>query len=87
MCIGSSFHSKKLLIPSELIHMMDDVEFILLTCCRLLEAAEVSIMAETCNALFLFVGSDVATLVSEGEESSIENFFDVGIVFLLLVLA
>jgi len=86
MSIGSSFHSKTLLIPFELIHMMDDIEFILLTCCRLLEAAEVSIMAETCNALFLFVAPDVATRVSEGEESSIENFFDVGIVFLRLVL-
>ena len=86
MSIGSGFHSKKLLIPSELIHMMDDVEFILLTYCRLLNAAEVSIMAETCNALTLFVDSDVATLISEGEESSIENFLDVGIVFLLLVL-
>ena len=86
MFIGSSFHSKNLLIPFELIHMMDDIEFILLTCCRLLEAAEVSSMGETCNALSLFVDTDVATRVSEGEERSIKNFFDVGLVFLLLVL-
>ena len=61
MSIGSSFHSKTLLIPFELIHMLDDIEFVLLTCCRLLEVALVSIMAETCNALSLFVGFDVAT--------------------------
>ena len=86
MSIGSSFHSKKFLIPSELIHIMDDVEFVLLTCCQLLEAVEVSSMGETCNTLSLFVDSDVATRVSEGEENSLENFLDESILFVLLVL-
>lgn len=61
MVIGCRWHAKFLAIPSELQHVMDDVESILPTCCRLLDAPEVSFIVETLHALPLFLDLDVAT--------------------------
>ena len=64
---------------------MDDVESIIRTCCRLLDAVEVSFMAESRHALPLFLDLDVATPHAEAYESTIQNTHNVCVVFLLRV--
>ena len=71
MFIVSGYHAKLLVIPSELHHEMDDVESIVLACCRLMDAAEGSFMRETWLALPLFPDLDVATHHVEAVESII----------------
>jgi len=85
MGIGCRWHAKFLFISSVLLHVMDDVEFIPRTCCRLLDAAEVGDMAETRHARPVFCVPDVASPKAEAEESSIKNTLDVGVVFLARV--
>lgn len=65
---------------------MDDVESIILTCCRSLEATEVSLMAETQPGLTCFFDLDVATPHAEAHESSVQNILYVCVIFLLYVL-
>ena len=64
---------------------MDDVESIILTSCRLLDATEVSLVAETKPRLIFFV-LDVATLHAEAQHSSVQNILYVCVIFLLYVL-
>ena len=64
---------------------MDDIECIPRTCFRLLDAAEVGVMAETHHAILVFFVPDVASPMAEAEESSIQNTLDVGVVFLARV--
>ena len=71
MIIISSCHAKLLVILVELNHEMDDVESIVLACCRLMDATEGSFMRETWLALPLFPDLDVATHHAETVESII----------------
>ena len=65
---------------------MDDVESIVLTSCRLLNATEVSLVAETDTGLICFFVLDVATPHAEAQHSSIQNILYVCVTFLLYVL-
>ena len=65
---------------------MDDVESIILTSCRLLDAIEVSLVAETKLGLICFFVLDVATLHAEAQHSSVQNILYVCVIFLLYVL-
>ena len=65
---------------------MDDVESIVLTSCRLLDATEVSLVAETKPGLISFFALDVATPHAEAQESSVQNILYVCVIFLLYVL-
>ena len=65
---------------------MDDVESIVLTSCRLLNATEVSLVAETEPDLICFFGLDVATPHAEAQHSSVQNILYVCVIFLLYVL-
>ena len=64
---------------------MDDVESIILTSCRLLDATEVSLVAETKPHL-IFFALDVATPHAEAQHSSVQNILYVCVIFLLYVL-
>ena len=66
-----SCHVKKLVIPSELHHEMDDIVSIVCTSFRLMGAAEVGFMRETRRALPSFLDLDVATPHAEALESGI----------------
>ena len=85
MIIASGCHAKLLVIPSELHHEMEEVESIVLACCRLMDGAEGSFMRETRLVLPLFPDLDVATPHAEAVESIIQNIHYVGVVFLLEV--
>ena len=63
---------------------MDVVESIILTSCRLLEATEVSLVAETKPVLFFVL--DVATPHAEAQHSSVQNILYVCVIFLMYVL-
>ena len=65
---------------------MDDVECIVLTSCQLLNATEVSLMAETEPGLICFFALDVATLHAEAQHSSVQNILYVCVIFILYVL-
>ena len=65
---------------------MDDVEYIILTSCRLLDATEVSLVAETKPGLICFFALDVATPHAEAQYSSVQNILYVCVIFLLYVL-
>ena len=65
---------------------MDDVESIILTSCRLLDATEVSLVAKTKPALIFFFALDVATPHVEAHQSSVQNILYVCVIFLLYVL-
>ena len=65
---------------------MDDVESIIRTSCRLLDATEVSLVAETRPGLICFFALDVATPHAEAQHSSIQNMLYVCVIFLLYVL-
>ena len=65
---------------------MDDVESIILTSCRLLDATEVSLAAETKPGLICFFALDVATPHAEAQHSSVQNILYVYVIFLLYVL-
>ena len=52
---------------------MDDVESIVLTSCRLLNAIEVSLVAETEPDLICFFALDVATSHAEAQHRSVQN--------------
>ena len=65
---------------------MDDVESIILTSCRLLDATEVSLVAETEPDLICFFALDVATPHVEAQHSSVQNILYVCVIFLLNVL-
>ena len=52
---------------------MDDVESIILTSCWLLDATEVSLVAETKHGLICFFALDVATPHAEAQYSSVEE--------------
>ena len=65
---------------------MDDVESIILTSCRLLDATEVSLVAETEPGLICFFALDVATPHAEAQHSSVQNILYVCVIFLLYVL-
>ena len=65
---------------------MDDVESIILTSCRLLDATEVSLVGETKPGLICFFALDVFTLHAEAQHSSIQNILYVCVIFLLYVL-
>ena len=65
---------------------MDDVESIILTSWRLLDATEVSLVAETKPALICFFVLDVATPHAEAQHSSVQNILYVCVIFLLYVL-
>ena len=71
MIIISVCDAKLLVIHSELHHEMEDVESIILACCRFMDAAEGSFMRETWLALPLFPDLDVATHHAEAVESII----------------
>ena len=60
---------------------MTDIESIILTPCRLLDATEVSLVAETEPGLM-----DVATPHAEAQHSSVQNILYVCVIFLLYVL-
>src|SRR3989337_481567 len=85
MFIVSCCHAKLLVIPSELHHEMEEVESIVLACCRLMDGAEGSFMRETRLVLPLFPDLHVATPHAEAVESIIQNIHYVGVVFLLEV--
>ena len=65
---------------------MDDVESIILTSCRLLDATEVSLVAETKTGLICLFALDVATPHAEAQHSSVQNMLYVCVIFLLYVL-
>ena len=65
---------------------MDDIESIILTSCRLLDATEVSLVAETKTGLICFFALDVATPHAEAQHSSFQNILYVCVIFLLYVL-
>ena len=65
---------------------MDDVESIILTSCRLLDATEVSLVAETKPGLICLFAFDVATPHAEAQHSSVKNILYVCVIFLLYVL-
>ena len=65
---------------------MDDVESIILTSCRLLDATEVSLVGETKPDLICFFVLDVATPHAEAQHSSVQNILYVWVIFLLYVL-
>ena len=65
---------------------MDDVESIILTSCRLLDAIEVSLVGETKPGLICFFVLDVATPHAEAQHSSVQNILYVCVIFLLYVL-
>ena len=65
---------------------MDDVEYIILTSCRLLDATEVSLVGETKPSLICFFASDVATPHDEARHSSVQKILYVCVIFLLYVL-
>ena len=65
---------------------MDDVESIILTSCRLLNATEVSVVAETEPNHILIFSLDVATPHAEAEHRSVQNILYVCVIFLLYVL-
>ena len=65
---------------------MDDVESIIHTSCQLLDATEVSLVAETKPGLICFFALDVATLHVEAQHSSVQNILYVCVIFLLYVL-
>ena len=83
MAIASGCHAKLLATPSKLCHEMEDVESIIVACCRLMDAAEGSFMRETRCTPPLFPYLDVATLHAEAVESSIQNIHYVGVVLLM----
>ena len=85
MFVVSGYHAKLLVIPSELHHEMEEVESIVLACCRLMDATEGSFMRETWLALPLFPDLDVATHHAESVESTTQNIYYVAVVFLLEV--
>ena len=85
MIITFACHAKKLAIPSELHHDMEDVESIVRTSFRLMDAAEVGFMPETRRALPSFLDLDVATPQAEALESGIQNIHYVGVVLLFEV--
>ena len=65
---------------------MDDVESIVLTSCRLLNATEVSPVAETDPGLICFFALDVATPHAKAQHSSVQNILYVCVIFILYVL-
>ena len=65
---------------------MDDVESIILTSCRLLDATKVSLVAETKPGLICFFVLDGATTHAEAQQSSVQNILYVCVIFLLYVL-
>ena len=65
---------------------MDDVESIILTSCRLLDATEVSLVGETKPSLICFFVLDVSTPHAEAQHSSVQNILYVCVIFLLYVL-
>ena len=65
---------------------MDDIESTVLTSCRLLNATEVSLVAETKPDLVCFFVLDVATPHAEAQHSSVQNILYVCVIFLLYVL-
>ena len=65
---------------------MDDVESIVLTSSRLLDATKVSLVAETESGLICFFALDVATPHAEAQHSSVQNILYVCVIFLLYVL-
>ena len=64
---------------------MEEVESIVLACCRLMDGAEGSFMQETRLVLPLFPDLHVVTPHAEVVESIIQNIHYVGVVFLLEV--
>ena len=65
---------------------MDDVESIIVTSCRLLDATEVSLVVETKHGLICFFALDVATPHGEAQHSSVQNILYVCVIFLVYVL-
>ena len=66
---------------------MADVESVVLNSCRLLNATEVSLVAETDPGLiWFFFALDVATPHAEAQHSSVQNILYVCVIFLLYVL-
>ena len=65
---------------------MDDVESIIVTSYRLVDATEVSLVAETEPSLICFFALDVATPHAEAQHSSVQNILYVCVIFLLYVL-
>ena len=65
---------------------MDDVESIILTSCRLLDATKVGLVGETKPGLICFFVLDVATPHDEAQHSSVQNILYVCVIFLLYVL-
>ena len=85
MIIIFACHAKKLAIPYELHHEMDDVESIVRTSFRLMDVAEVGFMHETRRALPSFLDLNVASPHAKALESGIQNIHYVGVVLLFEV--
>ena len=62
----SSLHAMVLIIPSVLDHVMHEVESIILTIVRLLDAAEVGLMAESRCFIPVLFHLDISTSQVEG---------------------
>ena len=74
---------KALIIPSVLEQVMHEVESISLTDVRLLDAAEVGLMAENQPILPMLFHLDISTRQAEGYHGTIENTLYVRVILFL----
>ena len=79
-------HAKALIIPSELHQVMHEVESISRTVVRLLDAAEVGLMAEGGPAVPFLLVLDLSTPCAVVKHSTVKNRLDVGVILFVNVL-
>ena len=77
---------KVLLIPSVLQHVVEDIESITESTTRLLDAAEVGLIAEGRRAIPCLLERDLSTPYAIAKDSTVENRLDVDVILFLHVL-
>jgi hypothetical protein len=73
------------MIPSVFQHVMHEVESISLTILRMMDAAEVGLMAESQLVLPVLFHLDISTMHAEGYHGTIENTLYVRVILLPVV--
>ena len=74
------------MIPSVLQHVVEDIESITKSITRLLDAAEVGLMAEGGPVVPFLLGLDLSTPYAVEKDSTVENRLDVGVILFVHVL-
>ena len=74
------------MIPSVLQHVVEDIESFTKSTTRLLDAAEVGLMAEGGPAVPFLLVLDLSTPCAVVKDSTIENILDVGVILFVNVL-